>query len=103
MSNTVKIIQLFNYVQMYDNEKYHYLPCALPATPSDIGTIHSGDIMLYGSNSLVLFYKTFPFPYRYTPIGSIDNPSALEMFLCSGQIFLKFELINNQLWNYLIF
>ena len=59
--------------------------------------------MLYGSNCLVLFYKTFPSPYRYTPIGSIDNPSARKMFLCSGRIFLKFELTNNQLWNYLIF
>lgn len=83
--------------ELNDNEKYYYLPRTLPATPPDIGTIHSGDIMLYGSNCLVLFYKTFPSSYQYTRIGSIDNPSALEMSLGSGQITLRFELINNQL------
>ena len=83
--------------ELNDNEKYYYLSRTLPATPSDIGTIHSGDIMLYGSNCLVLFYKTFPSSYQYTRIGSIDNPSALEISLGSGQITLRFELINNQL------
>lgn len=83
--------------ELNNNEKYYYLPRTLPATPSDIGTIHNGDIMLYGSNCLVLFYKTFPSSCRYTPIGSIDNPSSQETSLGSSNIALKFELINDPL------
>lgn len=48
--------------ELNDNEKYHYLPCALPATPSDIGTIHSGDIMLYGSNTPGAVLQNVPIP-----------------------------------------
>src|SRR4051794_14415796 len=48
------------------NEKHIRLPSALPADASRPGTLHTGDLMLYGSETLVLFYRTFDSPYAYT-------------------------------------
>jgi hypothetical protein len=78
--------------ELNGNEKYFDLPDNLPANASNPATIQAGDLMLYGSNTLVLFYKTFSTSYNYTPLGSIDNPSALGAALGSGNITVKFEL-----------
>lgn len=73
------------------NEKYFDLPNALPNNPSKPATIQTGDLMLYGSNTLVLFYKTFSTPYRYTQIGRIENPSGLATALSSGSVTVTFS------------
>lgn len=73
------------------NEKYVYLASSLPSNSISIATINSGDIMLYGNDCLVLFYKTFQTSYSYTKIGHIDNASNLESNIgnCSIQITWK--------------
>jgi len=43
------------------------------------GTIRTGDILLYGDNTVVVFYETFQSSYRYTPIGRISNPDGLDL------------------------
>ena len=63
------------------NEKHVDLPKALPANASRPGTIRSGDLMLYGSRTLVLFYVTFDSSYSYTHLGHLDDPRGLAQTL----------------------
>lgn len=56
-----------------ENEVYVYLDESLPTNSSNPKTINAGDVMLYGDNCLVIFYKTFNTSYSYTKIGHIDN------------------------------
>lgn len=74
------------------NEKVCSLSNSLPTAVSSPGTIRAGDLMLYGSSSIVLFYETFSTPYSYTRIGAIDDPSGLRAALGSGSVTLKFEM-----------
>ena len=55
------------------------------------GTINAGDIMLFGSNCVVVFYETFKTSYSYTRIGKIKNVADLKKALGSGDITIKFE------------
>lgn len=81
-----------NMTDLNANEKFFDLPNALPTNASNPGTIQNGDLRMYGSNTLVLFYKTFSTPYSYTPLGRIDNPAGLAAALGTGNVTVKFEL-----------
>lgn len=63
------------------NEKHADLPKALPANASQPGTIRSGDLMLYGTNTLVVFYSMFNSPYSYTRLGRVDDHADLAQAL----------------------
>ena len=78
--------------EMSGNEKYYYLPDNLPMAASNPGTIRVGDLMLYGSSCIVLFYDTFPTLYSYTRIGRVENPVGLASALGSGSVTVGFEL-----------
>lgn len=78
--------------ELNGNEKYHYLDQSLPTNASNPGTIHAGDIMLYGSNCIVVFYKTFSTSYRYTQIGHIDDTSKLQQAVGSNDVSMTFSL-----------
>ena len=85
-------------VTMHDlnsNEKYCDLPGLLPTAASNPGTIRSGDIMLYGGRTLVLFYKTFSTSYAYTRIGTVDDPAGLKQALGTESVRLDFEIIES--------
>ena len=77
--------------ELNGNEKYHYLSSSLPTAAYQPGTIHAGDLMLYGNNCVVLFYETFNTSYSYTRLGSIDDPSGLASALGSGNVSVRFE------------
>ena len=81
-----------NMQELNGNEKYFDLPDNLPANASNPGTIQTGDLMLYGSNTLVLFYKSFSTSYSYTRLGRVDNTSGLTAALGPGNITVKFEV-----------
>lgn len=79
--------------ELNGNEKYVGLPQSFPVNDINPGTIQNGDIMLYGSSTLVLFYKTFSTNYRYTKIGRIDDVTGLESALGSDNVSITFELL----------
>jgi hypothetical protein len=76
--------------ELNGNEKYSNLPNNLPTSASNPGTIQAGDLVLYRSNTLVLFYKTFSTSYSYTRVGRIDNPEGLAAALGSGSVRVTF-------------
>ncbi|MCY1534482.1 Cyclophilin-like family protein [compost metagenome] len=67
--------------ELNGNEKYADLPKPLPTNASRPGTIRNGDLMLYGSDTLVVFYETFRTSYSYTRLGHVDDPSDLAQTL----------------------
>jgi hypothetical protein len=78
-------------IELNGNEKYFDLSHHLPANASNPVTIQNGDLMLYGSNTLVLFYKTFSTSYSYTRIGRLENPAGLATALGAGNATVIFE------------
>lgn len=82
--------------ELNGNEKYHYLSKDLPTDSSRPETIRNGDLMLYGSNCLVLFYETLSSSYSYTRIGRVTHPDGLSSALGSGNATLTFEINKNQ-------
>lgn len=77
--------------ELNGNEKYYYLPDRLQTSASNPGTIHTGDLMLYGSDCLVLFYKTFTTSYSYTRLGRLDDTFGLEAALGGSEVTVSFE------------
>ena len=74
------------------NEKYVDLPERLPERPSAPGRIRNGDLMLYGSSCIVLFYETFSSSYSYTRLGRIGNPEGLASAVGGGNVTVRFEV-----------
>ena len=81
-------------LQMEDlngNEKHAKLPASLPAHASRPGIIRDGDLMLYGADTLVVFYLTFNSIYSYTRIGRVDDASGLAQALGAGTARITFS------------
>jgi hypothetical protein len=81
-----------NMSELNGNEKYSDLPVNLPTNASNPGTIQTGDLMIYGSNTLVLFYKTFSTSYGYTRLGRINDTKGLASAVGSGSVTVTYEL-----------
>lgn len=73
--------------ELNGNEKYFNLDKTLKTNPSKTKKINAGDVMLYGDNCLVIFYKSFDTTFSYTKIGHIDNLDDLG----DGDINVKFK------------
>lgn len=76
--------------ELNGNEKYFYIDEPLKVDAHSPGTINSGDIKLYGSDCIVLFYETFSSGYSYTDIGKIDDPEGLAPALGGGSVSVTF-------------
>lgn len=81
-----------NMTDLNGNEKKVDLPKDLPANPSRPGTIRNGDLMLYGANTVVLFYLTFDSPYSYTRLGQVDDPKELAQVLGKSSARIEFSM-----------
>ena len=80
-----------NMEDLHSNEKHAQLPNPLPTNASRANTIHNGDIMLYGSSTLVVFYKSFSSSYSYTRIGRVSQPDQLADVLGQGNVQIEFS------------
>ncbi len=78
--------------ELNNNEKYTDIPGKLSTNPTNPGNIEAGDIMIYETNTLVLFYKSFRTNYSYTKVGRIEDPRGLESSLGKKEIIISFEL-----------
>jgi hypothetical protein len=90
-----KLPVTINMQKLDGNEKYYnFLENLLNDAPQSFGTMNIGNIMLWSSNCLVLFNKTFSTSYRYVKIGHIENVTGLENALGSGNAEISFLIIN---------
>ena len=77
--------------ELNGNEKTVSLPNALPTNARRPGTIRNGDLMLYGSNTLVVFYLTFDSAYWSTRLGRVDDPTGLAQALGPRSVRVVFS------------
>jgi hypothetical protein len=78
-------------VELNGNEKYGELSNPLPTESVNPERIQVGDLMLYGNQTLVLFYKSFNTSYQYTKIGKIDDTKHLYEALGDGNATITIE------------
>jgi hypothetical protein len=72
--------------ELNGNEKYARLGVDLPTQSSRPSRIQAGEVMLYGADTLVIFYKSFATTYSYTRLGRIDDVTGLEAALGAGSV-----------------
>ncbi|TKZ32244.1 cyclophilin-like fold protein [Brachyspira catarrhinii] len=77
---------------LHENEKYYNFSKRFPISSENVGNVKKGDIMLFGDNCLVIFYKSFSTHYRYTKLGYIKNFEDLENSLGKGDVNINFVL-----------
>ena len=68
----------YKMAKLNGNEIYKYVNYDPPRKAKKVKKVHKGDIMLYGSDCIVIFYKSFKTSYSYTKIGKITNPKKLK-------------------------
>ena len=81
----------FKMYELNGNEKYRYLKKDYPANEKKINRVKAGDIMLYGSDCLVVFYKSFNTSYEYTKVGRITNPKGLKKAAGKKSVAVSFS------------
>lgn len=74
------------------NEKYYNFSKSFSTSSENVANINKGDIMLFGDNCLVIFYKSFSTHYKYTKLGYIKNTEDLENSFGKGDISITFEI-----------
>ena len=72
--------------ELNGNEKYYYFSENFPTESQKVSKIHAGDLKLYGSSCLVLFYESFSTSYRYTSLGYVENPEGLAEALGTDSV-----------------
>ena len=65
---------------------YQFSGESFTAKAKSVQTINMGDIYLYQSNFLVLFYKTFTTSYSYTEIGKLKDPTGLDTLIGNNNV-----------------
>ena len=76
--------------ELNGNEKYATLPQSLPSNAHPPGRIEAGDVMLYGTDTVVVFYESFRTGYRYTRLGRVRDAKNLAQALGTGSAQVRF-------------
>lgn len=82
--------------ELNGNEKYHNLAQAMPTDASRPSEIHAGDLMLFGSDCLVLFYESFSTSYSYTALGRIEDAEGLAEAMGAGSVTVTFQQVEDK-------
>lgn len=80
-----------NMADLHNNEKHAKLEKSISTDTHQPKRINNGDIMLWGSHTLVLFYKNFDTSYEYTRIAHIEDASKLPQILGSNSVIIAFS------------
>lgn len=80
-----------NMSELNGNEKYHYLDNSLPTDARYCSTINAGDLMLYGSSCVVLFYGNAG-GYSYTRLGRLTSTDGLAEAVGRGSVNVTFAV-----------
>ena len=78
--------------ELNGNEKYYDLPSKMPGRATNPGHANTGDLMIWSSRTLVLFYSGVSTSYSYIRLGKIDNTSKLQEAVGRGNIKITYEL-----------
>ena len=93
---TRELISMFpmtlNMSELNSNEKYNYLDTDLTTNSSRQSKINVGDIKLYGSNCLVVFYESFNTSYSYTNLATVDDVDSFVSELGNGSVTITFDV-----------
>ena len=73
------------------NEKDASLDRPLRSAPGEVRRVEAGDVMLWGDDCLVVFYKSFDTPYSYTRIGHVDDAPALANAVGGGNVTVDLQ------------
>ena len=82
--------------ELNGNEKYANLDKPLAEKAEKVRRIESGDVMLWGNDCLVVFYKSFDTPYSYTRIGRINDAKGLAKAVGRGNVSAFLHAANPQ-------
>ena len=72
--------------ELNQNEKYYYFENKFSSNAETVKNIKTGELMLYGSDCLVLFYKDFPTTYNYTRLGFLEDATGLAEAVGKGNV-----------------
>lgn len=93
---TKELVSMFpmtlNMSELNSNEKYNYLDTDLTTNASRQSRINAGDIKLFGSNCLVVFYESFNTSYSYTNLGTVDDVDVFVSELGNGSVTITFDV-----------
>ena len=91
-----KLPVTFDMSELNGNEKYFNMDESIHSEPEKAGKIEEGDLMLYGSDCVVLFYDSFSTEYSYTRIGKVRDASGLREAVGKGNVTVSFEWKNEE-------
>ena len=75
---------------------YRFSSESFTTNTKSVGRINKGDIYLYKSNVLVLFYKTFTTSYSYTELGKLKDPTGLDNLIGLNDVEVQWFTKNSE-------